>query len=141
MTLVKRANQVLEREKERIEQLVDSLPAQVTEKMRKSLKDTSNDVETIKNDIRSKHKQMRRSLKSFIKAENSLKLANQKLDNLEMDNYNLRENFTEQLKNLDEYKSVVVELQTLVELQQERPSREQATKIKELISQLKDLIQ
>jgi len=39
-----------------------------------------------------------------------LKQANQKLDSLEMDNYNLRENFNEQMKMIEDYKSLVTEL-------------------------------
>jgi chromosome segregation ATPase len=93
--LVKRANQVLEREKDRIEKLSDTIPAPIADKLRKSLQETTQDVEGIKADIKKKHKEVKRSLKQYMKAERSLKQANQKLDSLEMDNYNLRENFNE----------------------------------------------
>ena len=57
-----------------------------------------------------------------------------------MDNYNLRENFSEQMKVLEDYKSMVSDLHVLVETMNERPSKEVASKIKDLVSQLKDLI-
>jgi hypothetical protein len=43
-----------------------------------------------------------------------------------MDNYNLRENFSEQMKILEDYKNIVGELHTLVDVMNEKPSKENA---------------
>ena len=42
-----------------------------------------------------------------------------------MDNYNLRENFSEQMKIFEDYKNMVSELHTLVDLN-EKPIKENA---------------
>ena len=43
-----------------------------------------------------------------------------------MDNYNLRENFSEQMKIFEDYKNMVAELHTLVDFINEKPSKENA---------------
>jgi len=82
----------------------------MAEKLRKSLEETTKDVDNIKKEIKKKKKDIHRSLKHYVLAEKSLKQANVKMDTLEMDNYNLRENFNEQVKTLEEYKGMVSEL-------------------------------
>ena len=93
----------------------------MAEKLRKSLEETTKDVENIKKEIKRKKKDIHRSLKHYVQAEKSLKQANFKMDTLEMDNYNLRENFNEQVKTLEEYKGMVSELQSLSDMIGEKP--------------------
>lgn len=58
--------------------------------------------------------------------EVNLKDTNERVENLEMENYNLRERFQEQEKLLDECRALVQELLTLVELVDEPSSSDQA---------------
>ncbi len=53
-----------------------------------------------------------------------------------MDNYNLRENFSEQMKMLEDYKNIVAELHALVDLINEKPTKESSLRIRELVQQL-----
>ncbi len=57
-----------------------------------------------------------------------------------MDNYNLRENFNEQLKMIEDYKSLVTELYGIVDTMNEKPTKENAQRCRELVQQLRDMI-
>jgi hypothetical protein len=63
---VKRANQVLERERERIDKLAETAPFSMAQKLRKSLEETTKDVENIKKEIKRKKKDIHRSLKHYV---------------------------------------------------------------------------
>ncbi len=69
-----------------------------------------------------------------------MKVANDKVDNLEMDNYNLREQFTEQLKILEEYRTTINELARVVEENSQQPTADSAKKVKEMLSKLSDKV-
>ena len=111
ISLVKRANQVLEREKSRLDSISDQLPATVGDRLRRSIRQTSEEVALIAKDIKKKQREVKRSLRKASQNEQNLKVANEKVDNLEMDNYNLREQFNDQLKLLEEYRSCMNDLE------------------------------
>ena len=138
LSLVKRANQVLEREKSRLDSISDQLPSTVGDRLRRSIRQTSEEVALLSKDIKRKQREVKRSLRKAGKAEKSLKVANDKVDNLEMDNYNLREQFTEQLKILDEYRTAINELGKVVDDHNQTPTPETGKKLKDMLSKLTD---
>jgi predicted DNA-binding protein len=57
-----------------------------------------------------------------------------------MDNYNLREQFTEQLKVLEDYRITINDLGKVVDEHNTTPSQDSAKKLKDLLSKLTDLV-
>lgn len=67
-------------------------------------------------------------------------MANDKVDSLEMDNYNLREQFSEQLKLLEEYRFCINDLEKGIEIHGQAPTNETAKRVKENLTRLIEMI-
>lgn len=63
ISLVKRANQVLEREKTRLDSISEQLPSTVGERLRRSIRQTSEEVALLSKDIKRKQKEVKRTLR------------------------------------------------------------------------------
>ena len=140
ISLVKRANQVLEREKTRLDSISEQLPSTVGERLRRSIRQTSEEVALLSKDIKRKQKEVKRTLRQASQTEFHLKQANDKVDNLEMDNYNLREQFTEQLKILEDYRNTINDLSKVVDVHNSAPSLDSGKKLKDLLSKLTEMV-
>ena len=67
-------------------------------------------------------------------------MANNKVDNLEMDNYNLREQFTEQLKILEDYRNTINDLGKIVDEHNTAPTQDSGKKLKEMLNKLTEMV-
>jgi hypothetical protein len=57
-----------------------------------------------------------------------------------MDNYNLREQFTEQLKILEDYRITINDLGKVVDEHNTAPSQDSSKKLKDVLSKLTDMV-
>jgi gas vesicle protein len=73
ISLVKRANQVLEREKTRLDSISEQLPSTVGERLRRSIRQTSEEVALLSKDIKRKQKEVKRTLRQASQTEFHLK--------------------------------------------------------------------
>ncbi|TNV87114.1 hypothetical protein FGO68_gene8085 [Halteria grandinella] len=139
VTLVQRANDLLQKEVERIDKIAEVSPPLIGQKLRASLKQTTQDVAKIKEEIERKRGKVRKSLRENKRTESTLKQTNERLDSLEMDNYDLREQIQEQIKLLEEYRAMIAELQGLID--QNGGAEYNRARIVQIVGQLSDMIQ
>lgn len=138
LTLVKRANDLLDGEIERIEKIASISPAKIANELRASLKIARGDVETMTNEIQKKQSRVKKSLRVIRKNELSMKQTSERVDGLEMDNYNLREQLQEQFKMIEDYRALLNELVSLIEYDKLTPQAEK--RAKEIVTQLTELL-
>lgn len=72
------------------------------------------------------------------KNELSMKQASERVDGLEMDNYNLREQLQEHFKMIEDYRSLLNELASLIDYEKLSPESEKRTR--EIVAQLTELL-
>lgn len=67
-----------------------------------------------------------------------MKQASERVDGLEMDNYNLREQLQEHFKMIEDYRSLLNELASLIDYEKLSPESEKRTR--EIVAQLTELL-
>ncbi|CDW78073.1 ef hand family protein [Stylonychia lemnae] len=99
---------------EEIQRLEQNHP-QFTQNLKNNLINTSKEVKQMDKEITRKDNQVRYQLKQNKNKEKALKSNEIRLDMLELDNYNFREQINEIIRNYEEYESLIQELLKLLQ--------------------------